>query len=43
MTDDNTVVGPELEECPVCGALGLPERINDHDCDAFCEAGGWSA
>lgn len=36
MTDD-TVVGPELEECPVCGALGLPERIDDHDCEAFRE------
>lgn len=24
-----------LEECPVCGAVGLPERIVDHDCRAF--------
>jgi len=24
--------GPELLECPVCGRMGLPERIVDHDC-----------
>lgn len=24
-----------LRECPVCGAVGLPERIEDHDCAAF--------
>lgn len=24
--------GPELIECPVCGRMGLPERIVDHDC-----------
>jgi hypothetical protein len=24
--------GPELLECPVCGRIGLPERIVDHDC-----------
>lgn len=28
-------IGPELKECPVCGAIGLPERIADHDCEAF--------
>lgn len=33
MSDDP--VGPPLEECPVCGAVGLPERIQDHDCAAF--------
>ena len=22
----------ELIECPVCGRMGLPERIVDHDC-----------
>jgi len=33
MTDD--CVGPALAECPVCGAIGLPERILDHDCAAF--------
>lgn len=33
MTDDP--VGPELEECPVCGAVGLPERIEEHDCEDF--------
>lgn len=27
----------ELEECPVCGALGLPERIKNHDCQTFLE------
>lgn len=21
-----------LQECPVCGKLGLPERIRNHDC-----------
>jgi uncharacterized OB-fold protein len=29
------VLGPELQECPVCGAVGLPERIDCHDCAAF--------
>jgi ribosomal protein L32 len=24
--------GPELIECPVCGRMGLPERIVDHNC-----------
>lgn len=28
-------LGPHLEECPVCGAVGLPERIVVHDCVAF--------
>jgi len=28
-------VGPSLQECPVCGAIGLPERIRVHDCAAF--------
>lgn len=32
MTDP---VGPELEGCLVCGAVGLPERIRVHDCEAF--------
>ena len=35
MSDD--CVGPTLDECPVCGAVGLPERIQAHDCLAFCE------
>jgi len=30
MSDD--CVGPTLTECPVCGAIGLPERIAVHDC-----------
>jgi hypothetical protein len=25
--------GPELLECPVCGRMGLPERIVNHDCE----------
>ena len=33
MSDDP--LGPPLEECPVCGATGLPERIAAHDCTAF--------
>jgi len=33
MSDD--CVGPALAECPVCGAVGLPERIHVHDCPAF--------
>jgi len=33
MTDD--CVGPTLKECPVCGAIGLPERIAVHDCPVF--------
>lgn len=35
--DGGDVVGPALEECPVCGAVGLPERIDDHDCQSFLE------
>ena len=27
----------ELHECPVCGAIGLAERILEHDCEAFLE------
>ena len=27
----------QLAECPVCGAVGLPERIDTHDCEAFRE------
>ena len=34
--DDST--DEELEECPVCGAVGLPERIEDHDCQTFLTA-----
>ena len=26
-----------LAECPVCGAIGLAERIEDHDCPAFLD------
>lgn len=28
-------VGPKLEACIVCGAVGLPERIQAHDCESF--------
>lgn len=28
---------PKLEECPDCGAIGLPERIENHDCEEFFE------
>jgi len=28
----------ELYKCPDCGAVGLPERIENHDCDDFLEA-----
>jgi len=30
----------ELAECPVCGAVGLPERIENHDCQSFLERRG---
>lgn len=29
--------GPELRECTVCGAVGLPKRIRDHDCQQYIE------
>jgi len=29
--------GTELKECIVCGAVGLPERISNHDCDDFLD------
>lgn len=29
--------GTELRECLVCGAVGLPERIEAHDCGSFIE------
>jgi len=25
----------ELAECPVCGATGVAERIEDHDCTVY--------
>jgi len=27
----------ELKECIVCGAVGLPERITNHDCEDFLD------
>ncbi len=30
-------LGTELIECKVCGAVGLPERILEHDCQAFLD------
>lgn len=32
MTGDETVMGPELVECPLCYRVGLPERIEETDC-----------
>lgn len=29
--------GTELKECVVCGAVGLPERIRNHDCNDFLD------
>lgn len=29
-----------LAECPVCGAVGLPERIDAHDCQSFLDRRG---
>lgn len=33
-----------LVECPLCGAVGLPERIQVHNCLDFLAAryGGWA-
>ena len=33
-TDSEAASGTELQECPVCGRIGLPERIADHDCQS---------
>lgn len=33
-TEDDPL-GAELEECGTCGAIGLPERVENHDCDDF--------
>ena len=30
--DEQIDPDPPLRGCPVCGAIGLPERIDDHDC-----------
>ncbi len=27
----------ELDECVICGAVGLEERIREHDCESFRE------
>jgi len=37
---DQASVGRELTECIVCGAVGLPERIANHDCDDFLDGSG---
>lgn len=36
MTSDGPVGAP-LEECPLCGCIGLPERVQpeNHDCEYF--------
>ena len=33
-------VDTELKECVVCGAVGLPERSENHDCSDFFEFKG---
>jgi hypothetical protein len=33
--DEQPDLGPPLCECPVYGAIGLPGRIGDHDCQTF--------
>lgn len=35
MSEAVAVLGPQLQQCPNCGAVGLPERITEHDCTAF--------
>ncbi len=30
-------LGTELTECEICGAVGLPERILEHDCRVFLD------
>lgn len=35
MSEAAAVLGPQLQQCPVCGAVGLPERIGDHNCTDF--------
>ena len=30
--DDRSAIGAELQECVVCGVIGLPERIEAHEC-----------
>jgi len=32
-------VDPALAECVVCGAIGLPERIANHNCNDFLNCG----
>jgi len=33
-------VDTELKECVVCGAVGLDERIKNHDCSDFLDFKG---
>ena len=35
--DTHTSVDAGLVECVVCGAVGLPERIANHDCSDFLD------
>ena len=41
VTDDiggtHASVDAALDECVVCGAIGLPERIANHDCNDFLD------
>ena len=43
VTDDiggtHASVDAALDECVVCGAIGLPERIANHDCNDFLNCG----
>ncbi|KTG08985.1 hypothetical protein AUR64_14360 [Haloprofundus marisrubri] len=36
-SQDNNDSETELTTCETCGAVGLPERILEHDCRAFVE------
>jgi len=36
-TNEHRSGDTELQECSVCGAIGLTERIIEHDCQAFLD------
>ena len=40
VNDEQSTLGESLCECPVRGAIGLPERIEDHDCKRFRDTEG---
>jgi len=31
------ILGPELAKCMTCGAVGLPKRIDEHNCQDFLD------